>query len=96
MNINPIITLIAQTINIYNFFLLVYIVMHWLFHFDIINRKNELVNKFFFTLHQFMEPLLSRIRRHLPRVGGVDISPIVAFLLLNFTKNVLFTYFYKR
>jgi len=96
MNINPIIILISQLIGLYNFALITYIVLQWLIHFDIINKDNKIVNKVYFTLYKIVDPFLKKIRKYLPSFGGLDISPIIAFFLLGFIKNVMFTYFYLR
>lgn len=96
MNINPIIILISQLIGLYNFALITYIVLQWLMHFDIINKDNKTVNKVYFTLHKIVEPVLKKIRKYIPSLGGLDISPIIAFFLLGFVRNVMFTYFYVK
>jgi YggT family protein len=97
MNINPFIILISQIIGLYNLALIIYIVMQWLIHFDIINDNNSFVEKIYNTLQRIIEPFLEKIRKYIPTVfGGIDISPIIAFLLLGFTRNLLFTYFYVR
>ena len=94
MNINPIIILISQIISLYNFALVVYCISSWLIGFGILNRDNKFVYKVMEVLGKIVEPLLSKIRQYLPTISGIDLSPIVLFLLLNFLRNVLFTYFY--
>jgi YggT family protein len=63
--------------------------MHWLIHFSIINQYQPLVQKIFKTLKQLIEPVLSRIRSILPSMNGLDLSPIVLFLLIYFIKDVI-------
>ena len=96
MNINPIIILISQVISLYNFALVVYCISSWLIAFGILNRDNKFVYKVMEVLGKIVEPLLSKIRQYLPTISGIDLSPIVLFLLLNFLRNVLFTYFYVK
>jgi YggT family protein len=96
MNINPIIILISKLIGLYNFVLVSYIIMQWLMHFDMINKRNPTVNKIYFALHKMVEPVLSRVRKYIPNFGGIDISPIIVFLLMGFIRDVMFTYFYVR
>jgi len=45
--------------------------------------------------HNLFEPVFYQIRRIIPPLGGMDFSPIILLLLLNFVKELLFTYFYK-
>lgn len=96
MNINPFIILISQVISLYNFVLIIYCVASWLINFGILNRNNRFVYKVMEVLGKIVEPLLSKIRQYLPTISGIDLSPIVLFLLLNFVRNVLFTYFYIK
>ena len=96
MNINPIIILISQVISLYNFALVVYCISSWLIGLGILNRDNKFVYKVMEVLGKIVEPLLSKIRQYLPTISGIDLSPIVLFLLLNFLRNVLFTYFYVK
>lgn len=95
MNINPFIELFAAIAEIYWWVLLFSIILSWLMHFGIINRFNPVVAKIYEILFKLTEPVLKKIRRYMPDLGGVDFSPVVLLLALSFVKNALFTYFYK-
>lgn len=95
MNINPFIILASNCISLYIMGFVIWIIMTWLIRFNIINQHQSFVNqamKFFFKL---FEPPLVIIRKYIPSIGGVDLSPLILLLLLNFAKEFLFTYFYK-
>ena len=94
MNLNPFIDLVAQVIGLYNLALLIYIILQWLLHFDIVNGENKIVAKFNFVLYKITEPILGRIRKDMPNLGGIDLSPILLFLLLGFIRSALYSYFY--
>jgi len=94
MNINPIIILISEIIYLYNLVLIIYIIGEWLINFNILNRNNKYINKIMYSLSKITDPVLNKIREFMPDLGGLDISPIILILLLNFVKNILFTYFY--
>lgn len=96
MNLNPFIILLVEIIGIYNFALIAFIVLQWLLHFKIINPYSPLVSRINITLYKLIEPALARIRKFMPELGGIDISPIALFLLLGFARNILLTYFYVR
>lgn len=96
ININPLIILISQIISLYNFILVIYCVAGWLINFNILNRDNKFVYKAMFTFGKLIEPSLNLVRKFIPNIGSIDISPIIVFLALNFIRNVLFTYFYVR
>lgn len=94
MNINPFIDLIVMLLNLYGWILIAWIIISLLITFDIINRYNPFVAKISEALYKMTEPVLRRIRRYMPDLGVVDISPIIVFVLIKFTTNALYTYFY--
>ncbi len=97
--LNPFINLISNIISLINWALIIWMVLDLLIHFDVVNRHNPLIQKVYFTLGKLLEPLLRPIRRLLARVlpdlGGIDLSPLVLVLLLNFLNNALYSWFYK-
>ena len=84
-----VIMLIDQIINIYIWTLLIYIGVGWLVAFRIVNPWQPIVRMITDVLARVHEPLLSQIRRFLPDLGPVDISPIVLFLAAQFIRNLL-------
>ncbi len=94
MNINPFIDLIGAIVSIYTWALIIHIILGWLVAFDIINSYQPIVKKVQYALYRLTEPLLAPIRKYIPHLGGIDLSPIILFLLLRFTTGVLYTYFY--
>ena len=69
-------------------------ILSWLVGFNIINVRNRLVYIIVDSLQRITEPLLLPIRRLLPNLGGLDLSPIVLILLLIFFRNLVFEYLY--
>jgi YggT family protein len=63
-------------------------IMSWLVAFNVVNTRNPIVNTIWETLGKVTEPMLNPIRRILPNLGGIDISPIIAILGLQFI-NIL-------
>ena len=84
-----VIMLIDQIINIYIWTLLIYIAVGWLVAFRIINPWQPVVRMITDVLARIHEPLLGQVRRFLPDLGPVDISPIVLFLAAQFIRNLL-------
>ena len=64
-------------------------ILSWLFAFDVINHRNRFVNQLATFLDTVTRPILEPFRRIIPPLGGIDISPIVVILLLQFI-SVLF------
>ena len=80
----PLIALVHTVIWIYIYLLIGQAVLSWLVAFGIVNRHNRVVAMVGDFLWRITEPLLRPIRRILPDLGGIDISPVVLILLLVF------------
>lgn len=89
---NALLILIDSIVDIYVFTLLAYVIASWLVSFNIVNPWQPFVRIILQTLSRIHEPLLSRIRAVLPALGGLDLSPIVVLLAVQFLRNLLFEY----
>ena len=67
-------------------FIIAQAILSWLFAFDVINHRNRFVNQLSRFLDAVTAPLLEPFRRIIPTLGGIDVSPIVVLLLLNFAR----------
>ncbi len=79
-------------LNIYWWIVLAMIILSWLIAFNVINTRNQFVDQVWRALISLTEPVLAPIRRMLPRFSGIDISPIVLFLILFAIKQVIVRY----
>ncbi|MGA7264128.1 MAG: YggT family protein [Stellaceae bacterium] len=84
--------LVSTVISIYIWLLIAQAVLSWLVAFGIVNRYNRVVATIGDFLWRVTEPLLRPIRRVLPDLGGIDISPVILILLLWFLRNLMFEY----
>jgi YggT family protein len=87
--LNPVSDLILVVLELYTWVVIVSAIMSWLVAFNIVNTSNRLVYTIGEFLYRLTEPALRPIRRHLPMIGGVDISPIILLLILYFLKRVV-------
>ena len=94
MNFNPFIILISNIIYLYNLVLIIYCIIQWGIQLNILNIHNTYISKIMYTCEKVVDPILNKIRKYLPDLGGIDISPVIFILFSTFIKNVLFTYFY--
>ena len=85
----PFFNLIVAALQIYVWCLIISIVLSWLVAFKVINTSNRFVYLVGDFLYRITEPALGRIRRFLPNMGGVDLSPIVLILLIFFVQEIL-------
>jgi len=66
--------------------------MTWLVNFNIFNVSNRFVYSVMEVLYKLSEPSLRIVRRYIPNFGSIDISPIVVFLLLEFSQRLILEY----
>ncbi len=76
-------------IDLYWYLVIISVIMSWLVAFNVINTSNRAVYTIGDFLYRITEPALRPIRRVLPNLGGMDISPIVLILGLFFLSGVL-------
>jgi YggT family protein len=86
---NALLWLISTLIQIYIYLLIAQAVLSWLIAFGVVNRHNRIVGTIEDFLWRITEPALRPIRRLLPNLGGIDISPVILILLLLFLQRLL-------
>jgi YggT family protein len=84
--------LVSTVISIYIWLLIAQAVLSWLVAFGVVNRYNRAVATIGDFLWRITEPVLRPIRRVLPDLGGIDISPVVLILILWFARDLMFEY----
>ena len=89
---NSLLYLIIQIINLFQFVLIVYIILTWLVNFNIINTSNRFVYAVLDVSYRLTAPPLNFIRRYMPNLGSIDISPVILILGLMFFRNLVFEY----
>jgi YggT family protein len=76
----PIVEILAYLLQLYSYVLIAQIIFSWLYAFGVINTRNQTVNTIGGILHKLTEPVLGPLRRLIPAINGLDISPIFAFI----------------
>jgi YggT family protein len=85
----PVQWLVDTILSVAFWVLLIYVVAGWLVAFNVVNMSNRLVAVIYDTTSRLSEPLLQPIRRVIPSLGGVDLSAIVLFIAIAFSRNFL-------
>jgi YggT family protein len=80
---------ISSLITLYIYIIVASAVMSWLIAFNVINPYNQFVRSVWQGLTALTEPLLRPIRRMMPDLGGIDISPVVLILICVFIQSVI-------
>ncbi len=80
---------IAYCLKLYMWVFVIDVLLHWLVSFNIINTNNRFIYTIGLALQRLTGPILQPIRRRMPDLGGVDLSPVVAILGLVFLRDVV-------
>lgn len=82
---------IVLALDLYWWIIIASAIFSWLYAFNVINSRNQFVNTIGNFLFRATEPALRPIRRIMPDLGGIDISPIILLLLLFFVRQLILT-----
>lgn len=80
---------ISYLITWYTYVIFAAVIMGWLLAFNVVNGRNPMVQQIWHLLNAVTEPVLAPIRRMLPNLGAIDISPIVLLFGLFFIQSVV-------
>ena len=83
-------------LDLYVWLLIASAILSWLIAFNVVNTRNQFVAAIAEFLFRITEPVLGPIRRTLPSLGGLDISPIVLILIIMFLQRVITYYIYPN
>jgi YggT family protein len=78
-------------LSIYWWILIASAIFSWLYAFNVINSRNQVVATIGDFLYRVTEPVLRPIRRVLPDLGGIDISPLIVLIIIYFLRQLLWT-----
>ncbi len=89
---NSLLLFLVRLLDFYTIIVFFYVVVSWLFHFNILNSQNIFLWRVFESLKKLTDPPLNYIRRYLPNLGGLDISPVLLILIIYLFKDLLIEY----
>ncbi|MEI6571991.1 MAG: hypothetical protein RLZZ496_1394 [Pseudomonadota bacterium] len=87
---------ILFALELYSWAIIISAVVSWLVAFNVVNMRNEVVRSIAMGLYQITEPALRPIRRILPNLGTMDISPIILLLLIMLIERIIRMYIYPN
>jgi len=76
-------------LDLYTYVIIAAVIVSWLVAFGVINTYNQFARMVLRALHSLTEPLFAPIRRIIPPLGGLDLSPLIALLLIFFLQRWL-------
>ena len=84
--------LVLQILKLYSYVVIVNVIVSWLIAFNILNTQNRFVYSTLELSYRLTDPILNKIRRFLPNLGSLDISPIILLLLIWFIEMCMKLY----
>jgi YggT family protein len=82
---------IVMALDLYWWIIIASAIFSWLYAFNVVNSRNQFVGTIGNVLYRLTEPALRPIRRFMPDLGGIDISPIILLLIIFFLRQFLLT-----
>lgn len=89
-----ILDVVLLALQLYTWIVLASAVMSWLVAFNVVNMRNDVVRAIGNFLYSATEPVLAPIRRILPNLGGIDVSPIILLLGIFLLQRIIVLYLY--
>ena len=84
--------LVLQILQLYSYVVIANVIVSWVIAFNILNTQNRFVYTILEFSYRLTDPILNKIRRYLPNLGSLDISPIVLLLLIWFIEMCMKLY----
>ena len=84
--------LVLQILKLYSYVVVANVVISWLIAFNVLNTGNRFVYAILELTYRLTDPILVKIRRSLPNLGSLDISPIILLLLIWFIEMCMKLY----
>lgn len=86
---DALINTLIYALSLYWWVIIASAIFSWLYAFNVVNPRNQVVGTIGNMLYRLTEPVLRPIRRYMPDLGGVDISPIIVLLVIFFLQQFL-------
>ncbi len=87
------VSIVSYILGLYGWVLLAAVILSWLISFNVVNTRNQFVYSLGSALNAVTEPVLRPIRRLLPPMGGLDLSPLIAYFAIMFLRSLMCEYF---
>ena len=87
--INPLIEVLLLVLYLFQWSLVVYILISLLVQFGVVNPYHSIINLVQNSLSQIHEPILNVLRRYIPIFGNLDLTPLIVFVVIHFISGIL-------
>ncbi len=86
--------LLILGLDIFFWIIIAQVVISWLIAFDVINVKNQQAQNLIALIHKITDPIYKPLRKYIPAIAGIDISPIIIIIAINLLKGVIASVFF--
>jgi len=87
--LNPLIEVLLLVLYLFQWSLVVYILISLLVQFGVVNPYHSIINLIQNSLSQIHEPILNVLRRYIPIFGNLDLTPLIVFVVIHFISGIL-------
>ena len=84
--------LALQILKLYSYVVIANVIISWLIAFNVLNTQNRFVYSLLELTYKLTDPILNKIRRFIPNLGSLDISPVILLLLIWFIEMCMKLY----
>jgi YggT family protein len=90
--IDSILYVFNTIINVYEFVIILAVAASWLIVFGVLSMRNQMARSLVNFLEALTEPVFRQVRRIIPSIGGIDLSPIIVFIILEVIRRLVVGY----
>ena len=81
--------LIGTAISIYITIIIIEIIIHWLIAFEVIKARSPQAQNLISLLSRLTSPVMEKVRKYVPPIGGLDLTPIVVIIGLQIISYII-------
>ncbi len=93
--LDPLIQVVVIALDLYIWAIIISAILSWLVHFGVVNPSNQFIRMIGEFLWRITEPAMRPLRRLIPNLGGIDVTPVIVILLVFFIQRVLMNVRYE-
>ncbi len=87
--------ILGLAIDIYILIIIIQVIVGWLVIFDIVNANHPQAKNLMALLRKATDPIYNQLRKYIPSIGGIDITPLIVILGLSLLKNIVVGALYR-
>lgn len=76
-------------LDVYFYIIIASVIISWLIAFEVLNLKNPQAQNLVNLLNKLTEPVYKPLRKFIPPIGGIDITPIIVIFAIFLLKNLI-------